>query len=188
MWKPMPDFEGNYEISDQGEVRNAKTGRILKTSTNKGIGKKDSYVHLRLPDGTGKYPTVYVHQKVAQAFVPNPDPEHNKVVMHKNNDKTDPRAENLEWWSQSENTLQAYADGLINLPDPYNKKNYIVTNHNDIEIWCHGQAKVAEVIGYTNPQSISNMVYANRPISKGPYIGLYVEFSDLRNMCNIVKR
>lgn len=32
-WKPIPTFENRYEVSTEGRVRNAKNGRVLKSST-----------------------------------------------------------------------------------------------------------------------------------------------------------
>lgn len=51
-----------------------------------------------------------VHRIVAEMFIPNPD--NLPIVMHINNDKKDNRVENLKWGTVSENTKQAYEDGL----------------------------------------------------------------------------
>lgn len=51
-----------------------------------------------------------VHRIVAEAFIPNP--RHLPIVMHINNKKKDNNAYNLKWGTISENTKQAYIDGL----------------------------------------------------------------------------
>ena len=47
---------------------------------------------------------------VAIAFIPNPN--NLPIVMHKDNDKTNPNLNNLKWGTVSENTQDAFNDGL----------------------------------------------------------------------------
>ena len=85
-----------YEVSDQGRVRNAHTGLILKPNM-----KHRGYLEVCLNyKGEKKYKLV--HRLVALAFVPGWREE--LEVNHKNGVKNDNRAENLEWVTASENT------------------------------------------------------------------------------------
>lgn len=51
-----------------------------------------------------------VHRIVAETFIPNPN--HLPVVMHKDNNKKNNCVSNLKWGTVSENTKQAFDDGL----------------------------------------------------------------------------
>ena len=84
-----------YEVSNLGRVRNAHTGQIMKFRLNRcGYLTLDLYYK-----GERKYKLV--HRLVATAFVPGW--REGLEVNHKNGVKTDNRAENLEWVTQSEN-------------------------------------------------------------------------------------
>lgn len=53
-----------------------------------------------------------VHILVAEVYVPNPDPEHNTIVMHLDNNKENKHYSNLKWGTVSENTKDAF-DSLM---------------------------------------------------------------------------
>ena len=103
-FKPIKDFEGLYEISNLGKVKNLKTNRILKTQILK-IG----YNSVNLCKNS-KLTTKYIHRLIAIAFIPNLQ---NKVeVNHINGIKTDNRILNLEWATHKENINHAHRIGL----------------------------------------------------------------------------
>ena len=79
---------GNHMISTSGKK---SPDKILKTYVNNcGYEKfKGHNVHQ------------YVHRMVAETFIPNPSGK--EQVNHKNGNKLDNRAENLEWATRSEN-------------------------------------------------------------------------------------
>ena len=97
LWKVIEEFP-RYSVSSEGRVMNNKTGRILKQSRD-----SNGYAFVCLFDGAKHTKTV--HMLVAKLFIPNPLGL--KCVNHKNGNKTDPRAENLEWCTHKENRVHA---------------------------------------------------------------------------------
>lgn len=61
-----------------------------------------------------KSKTFLVHRLVALTFVDNPDPERLKFVNHKDGNKLNNKALNLEWVDRHENMSHAVANGLMN--------------------------------------------------------------------------
>lgn len=104
-WKPIPGYEGYYEISDLGRVkRTAPTkgtwvGRII--TPTKG---SDGYQTIRLSKDTVKK-TYSTHRIVAIVFLGGYKP--GLQVNHKNGNKLDPRADNLEWVTPRQNVHHA---------------------------------------------------------------------------------
>lgn len=96
-WKPVPGFEGLYDVSDDGQVKSHQGThiRILKPKFNRFTGYTYYILGYGRRSRNMKPRTVSGHRLVAEAFLPNPDnlPE----INHKNEIKTDNRVENLEW-------------------------------------------------------------------------------------------
>ena len=95
-WKAIDCYEGLYEVSDLGRIKSLKYGKekILKLRNNNG------YLMVCLyKDGNAKQ--LYVHRIVAEAFIPNP--QGLETVNHKDEDKTNNVASNLEWMSIRDN-------------------------------------------------------------------------------------
>lgn len=111
IWTPVIGFEGWYSVSDLGRVRRDKKGRstyvgkILKASPD-----KDGYLFLGLR-ANGRDATVWIATIVAAAFL-GPRPE-GKEVNHKDTDKKNNRAINLEYLTHKENMEHAFANVSI---------------------------------------------------------------------------
>ena len=93
-WTDIITHKGLYQISDLGRVRNHR-GRILKGYTN---NKGYKMVHLRTKDSNKLYS---IHRLVAIHFIPNPD--NLPCVNHKDENKANNRANNLEWCTHNYN-------------------------------------------------------------------------------------
>ena len=99
IWKDVVGYEGRYMVSNLGNVKSVIFKKNGKEKNLKLLDGKD-YLQVRLrKDGKGK--TLKVHRIVAKAFLDNPN--NYNVVNHKNWNKHDNRAENLEWCSYSYN-------------------------------------------------------------------------------------
>lgn len=95
IWKPVVGYEGLYEVSNLGNVRSVK--KIIKPHIIKG------YLGVSLCKG-GVKKKLFIHRLVAFAF-PEICGEYfeGAVCNHKNENKLDNRAENLEWCTVAEN-------------------------------------------------------------------------------------
>ncbi|KAL0140342.1 hypothetical protein V8B55DRAFT_1575591 [Mucor lusitanicus] len=89
---PLPEF--GYEVSDQGRVRNAQSGRILRPGSG-----NFGYLHVGLNGRSFR-----VNRLVASTFLENTDPGTLLYVDHINGDRTNNFASNLRWVSPQENT------------------------------------------------------------------------------------
>ena len=98
-WRDIEGYDGAYQVSDLGRVRSLKFGkvRVLRISKN-----MKGYLFVNL-HRDGKQKNVSVHRLVASAFIEN-DNILNDQVNHRNEDKTDNRASNLEWCTAQYNS------------------------------------------------------------------------------------
>lgn len=105
IWRDIEGFVGHYKVSNKGRVKSlCGTPKILSQKTSN-CGYKQA--HLSKNNKAKRYS---VHRLVGKAFVDNP--RNKPQINHKNGDKTDNRAENLEWCTASENQLHAFSTGL----------------------------------------------------------------------------
>lgn len=108
VWKEVLGFE-KYQVSNMGRVKRwskrYKSYHLVQTTKNTQSG----YIYVSLVnDKTRK--TFSLARLVAHAFVPGYS-EQNNTVDHKDTDKSNNKANNLEWISQSENNARAYQNG-----------------------------------------------------------------------------
>lgn len=92
-----------YTISDDGSVFNVSRQVAIK-GTSISANNRYRKVHL------DKFRPL--HRLVAEHFVPNPHPTTHTQVNHKDGDRQNNAASNLEWVTPSQNVLHAYSTKL----------------------------------------------------------------------------
>ena len=99
-WKDIEGYEGLYMVSNLGNVKSLNYRHTGKEKILKAGKNNCGYLYVSLcKENTKK--TCTIHRLVAIAFCEN---SHGyKEVNHISEDKTDNRAENLEWCSRSYN-------------------------------------------------------------------------------------
>lgn len=105
-WKVIKDFaNGRYSVSNFGNIRNNETGKyIIGDINNFGYHRVTLYYK-------SKKKRYFRHRLVAKYFV-NGRTKKKKFVNHKDGDKYNNSASNLEWTTQSENEKHAFKTGL----------------------------------------------------------------------------
>ena len=136
MWASITGYEGLYEVSNYGRVKSLprrvhysagfdrlNEGRILAVAPASSNEKCNYYrVTLSKANRTKYFP---IHRLVAEHFVDRVDGC--DVVNHKDGNKQNNHASNLEWVTQSGNKLHAVYSGL-DYPPFGIRPVYCVTN------------------------------------------------------------
>ena len=114
----------DVEVSSLGRVRRGEleyvtTGRWGTPHTSRKPARilsqckaSNGYMEVAIQN-CGRRQKFRVHRLVASVFVPGWQP--GLTVNHINGDKTDNRAENLEWVTRSRNTQHQWETGMVNL-------------------------------------------------------------------------
>lgn len=122
----IPGYGRNkYSVFPDGRVvalgRDGARGYVVKAKELKHHPNGTGYARVSM-NLEGKNKEYFVHRLVAKCFVPNPD--NLPVVNHKDGDKHNNHADNLEWVTSSENNKHAFATGLKKPTVKYGMENW----------------------------------------------------------------
>lgn len=199
IWKDIDGFEGLYEVSTKGRVRNKKTNRIF-------IGKNNSAGYRAV---TLKGNDYNIHRLVALAFIPNP--QNLPQVDHVDENKGNNDVSNLRWVTSSENVRhsiykqcckikQIDKDGnLINIWDSCHQiERELGYQRGNIIGACKGRQQYSHGFKweYMNPESQRGI---NRPVivyRGNDYVGTFTSIAKMsevlglkwRSVCHCLRR
>lgn len=103
-WRDVVGFEGLYQVSDLGNVRNARTGHIKKPHLNVRLNRPQ--ICLSKFD---KVTTIYPHKLVMEAFV-GKRPE-GMECCHADGNPWNNELSNLRWDSRTNNSQDKFKHG-----------------------------------------------------------------------------
>ena len=180
IWKPIKDYP-LYKISNLGQVKNVKTGKILKPNS----GGKYYSVELFNENGSKRKA---IHRLVAETFIPRIKGKN--VVNHIDGNGFNNSVSNLEWCTNQENNVHAIKTGL-NRPGAYQMRPIRIKETGEI---IYGVVECAKHIGadfrnvyrsLNSPQNYAVKGYHLEYADKAPFLYDYQEkaVENMRNGC-----
>lgn len=138
-WKDIEGWEGYYKISNLGRVLSVKRGvyKVFDESNNGG------YLRVQLCNNNRRQ-KYFVHRLVAKAFVEGYF--ENADVNHKDFDRRNNCAENLEWVTKSQNSKWTYDAGRM--VSSFKDKPYKIRFSDGNEVCFSNLRELARSIGF----------------------------------------
>lgn len=126
-WRPIPGFEGLYEASSSGTIRNIARGmgrtpgRVLKSTPTGRYGHRT--VALRKE---GKTHSWFLHRVIALTFKGSP-PAEKPFALHKDGNVDNNCPENLYWGTKKDNALDSVRHGTRR--NQHSNKTHCIRGH-----------------------------------------------------------
>lgn len=105
-WRAIPGFNGKYLASSLGRIYSTWSGRGRHPKIRKPSTSAMGYLVIELFAGDGTRFRTSVHWLVLRTFSGPPPPK--QEPNHKNGNRKDKRADNLEWVTRSQNILHSF--------------------------------------------------------------------------------
>ena len=113
IWKDIKDYEGYYQVSNLGNVRSLEreiikgdTFQVRKAKIKGQWLSPDGYPQVKLSKDN-KDKNISVHILVAEAFIPKRNDGQIYEVNHKDTNRANNNADNLEWVTHADNIKYA---------------------------------------------------------------------------------
>lgn len=109
IWKKVPGY--SVQVSNLGNILRIPRIRKYKNLTPSVHEDRDGYLHISVMTDEGYQTDRTIHRLVALAFIDNDDPENKTCVNHKDSNRQNNKADNLEWVSPRENVRHSIYNG-----------------------------------------------------------------------------
>lgn len=161
------DLGDYYLVSNTGEIKGVKTGKIRKKNVN-----HEGYYYVGISLGSRKKTmSIRPHRAVAETFIPKIYGK--EVINHIDGNKLNNNVGNLEWVTYSENLIHAYENGLKvvkrgsespnakfeNSQIDYIRENYVPRDNN---FGCRPLARRFNVSHTTISDIVNYKIYDNQ--------------------------
>lgn len=155
IWKPIPQYEEKYDVSNQGRIRSwthSRYGRLKNPRILKPQKTENGYLQIILCVNFSMKGFM-VHRLVLSAFIR--PPKKDEQCNHKNFKRDDNRLENLEWVTRIQNVRHAYDAGRNGVGE---KNSQSKLCHSDIlkirDLIKRGvsQSKIADIFNIAQTQ------------------------------------
>jgi len=112
IWKDIPDYEGYYQASDWGRIKNIKKSKMTGIRKNKILKSyhcKDGRVIICLCKNNIKK-TIFIHQLILKTFI-GPCPEGMVSCHHPDPSQSNNHIDNLRWDTRKANEADKIKQG-----------------------------------------------------------------------------
>ena len=151
----------NYIIYNNGTVFSIKSGKFIKPTHYTG-GYLEFGLHIK-----GKRKVYKAHRLVAQYFVPNPKPETYNEVNHKDGNRTNNNADNLEWCDRKYNVHYSRTWETTCLANQIRIAKCDIKTHEILEVY--DSIRIASKANNCSEQNISQVIRGRQLSAKGYY-------------------
>jgi len=134
-----------YFVTEDGEVYSGKYGKLRKLKPY--CSKQDNFKRYNISD-KGKVKCLTEHRLVADCYLPNPNDY--CTIRHLNNDRTDNRLSNLEWYDHHKDVL---TNNYKIEHEILNVDTGEIIKVQNLKQWCIDNNIGYYSLTYTNPKS-----------------------------------